>query len=138
MLARWLSSNSEMHGNIRCFWGITVKKSEKWQTLLFICKKSKGRFSKRVFQENKARQIFWKTNIFYPLDKHTYKNLICFVFLKNPFWDSPFCLITDKLLNPCYFFHWFFKTDEPLICAQHWCTHFNKWSPFRKIENITL
>ena len=29
--------------------------------------KAKGRISKRVFHENKARQIFRKTNIFYPL-----------------------------------------------------------------------
>ena len=29
--------------------------------------KAKGRISKRVFQENKARQIFRKTNILYPL-----------------------------------------------------------------------
>ena len=34
--------------------------------------KAKGRISKRVFQENKARQIFWKTNISYPPDTHTY------------------------------------------------------------------
>ena len=25
------------------------------------------------------------------------ENLACFVFLKPPFWDSPFCLITDEL-----------------------------------------
>ena len=29
--------------------------------------KAKGWISKRVFQENKARQVFRKTNIFYPL-----------------------------------------------------------------------
>ena len=33
--------------------------------------KSKGRISKRVFQENRACQIFRKTNISYP-DMHTY------------------------------------------------------------------
>ena len=27
------------------------------------------------------------------------ENLTCFVFLKHPFWDSPFCLITDDLLK---------------------------------------
>ena len=32
-----------------------------------IGNKAKGRISKRVFQENKARQIFRKTNIYYPL-----------------------------------------------------------------------
>ena len=25
------------------------------------------------------------------------ENVMCFVFLKHPFWDSPFCLITDEL-----------------------------------------
>ena len=24
------------------------------------------------------------------------ENLACFVFLKHPFWDSPFCLTTDE------------------------------------------
>ena len=35
----------------------------------FVGNKAKGRISKRVFQENKARQIFLKTNIFYPLTR---------------------------------------------------------------------
>ena len=59
-----------------------------------------------VFQKNKARQIFRKTNISYSLvrtRKCAYQgvrnvpfseNLAFFVFLKHPFWDSPFCLIT--------------------------------------------
>ena len=33
----------------------------------FVGNKAKGRISKRVFQENKARQIFRKTDISYPL-----------------------------------------------------------------------
>ena len=63
----------------------------------FVGNKVKGRISERVFQENKARQVFWKTNIFYPLiRKRTCvyqrvknvrfsENLTCFVFLKHPF-----------------------------------------------------
>ena len=39
---------------------------EKWNSRL------KGRISKRVFQENKEREIFQKTNISYPPDAHTY------------------------------------------------------------------
>ena len=31
-----------------------------------VSSKAKGRISKRVLQENKARQIFWKRNISYP------------------------------------------------------------------------
>ena len=75
----------------------------------FTGNKAKGLSSKRVFQKNKARQIFWKTNIFYPrLDTCTYQgvrnvrfseNLTCFVFLKHSFWDSPFSLITDELIE---------------------------------------
>ena len=33
----------------------------------FDLNKAQGRISKRVLQENKAGQIFWKTNISYPL-----------------------------------------------------------------------
>ena len=57
----------------------------------------------------KARHIFWKTNISYP-QIHTRtsayqgvrnvrfsQNLAWFVFLKHLFWNSSFCLITDKL-----------------------------------------
>ena len=70
--------------------------------------KAKGQISKRVFQENKARQVFRRTNISYPLMRtRTYayqrvrnvrfsENLARFVFLKHPFWDSPFCLIIDE------------------------------------------
>ena len=69
--------------------------------------KAKGRVSKRVFQENKARQIFRKTIISYPLIRtHTCayqgvnvrfpENSVCFVFLKHPFWDSPFRLTTGE------------------------------------------
>ena len=65
----------------------------------FVGNKAKGGISKRVFQENKARQIFQKANISYPPDAHVRfsENLACFVFSKHPFWDSPFCLISDDL-----------------------------------------
>ena len=36
------------------------------------CNKSKGQISKRVFQENKARQIFEKHEHFLPPDMRTY------------------------------------------------------------------
>ena len=59
-----------------------------WQTSLrhcinheFVGNKAKGRISKRVFQENKARQIFRKTNTSYPLIR-----------------TRAFCVITDELL----------------------------------------
>ena len=73
----------------------------------FVGNKAKGRILKRVFQENKARQIFRKTNISYPLIRtrtcayqevrnvRFSENLACFVFLKHPFWDLPVYLITD-------------------------------------------
>ena len=60
-------------------------------------------------QENKTRQIFRKTNISYTLiltrtcayqvvlNFRFSENLTHFVFLLLPFWDSPFCLVTDEL-----------------------------------------
>ena len=71
--------------------------------------KAKVRISKRVFQENKVRQMFRKANISYPLiGRRTCayqgvrnvcfsENLVCVVFLKDPFWYSPFRLITDEM-----------------------------------------
>ena len=61
--------------------------------------KAKGRISKRVFQENKACQIFRKTTISYQGVRNVCfsENLACFVFFKYPFSDSPFCLITDDM-----------------------------------------
>ena len=59
--------------------------------------KARGRISKRVFQENKARQIFRKRNISYPpIRTRTFayqgvrnvrfsENLGCFAFLKHFF-----------------------------------------------------
>ena len=71
---------------------------------------AKWRILKRVFQkQNKARQIFLKTNISYLLIRTSTcayqrvrnvrfsQNLACFVFLKHPIIDSPFCHITDKI-----------------------------------------
>ena len=46
--------------------------------------KAKARISKRVFQENKAREIFRKTNISYPLIRTS----------------TPFCLINDEVEPP--------------------------------------
>ena len=51
----------------------------------FVGNKAKGQISKRVFQEKKVNQIF-RNKIF---------QILTFVFLKHPFLDSPFCLITD-------------------------------------------
>ena len=48
--------------------------------------KAKGRISRRVFQENKAHQIFRKTNISNPVRNVRFsENLACFVFLKHVF-----------------------------------------------------
>ena len=51
---------------------------------------------KPILQENKARQIFWKANISYQRNVRFSENLACFVFMKHPFWDSLFCLITGE------------------------------------------
>ena len=82
----------------------------------FVGNKSKVKISKRVFQENKALQIFRKTSISYPLirtrtcayqelrNNRFSENLACFVFLKQPFWDSPFGLLTATF--PMFLSYW--------------------------------
>ena len=87
--------------------------------------KVKRRISKGVFQENKARQIFRKTNISYPLIRTCtcvyqgvrnisfLENLTCSVFLKHAFWDSLFCLINDEFWNyTALAFHWNFAVHS--------------------------
>ena len=44
-----------------------ISHNESWRYCQFLGKKSKGWISKLVFQGNKARQFFRKTNISYPL-----------------------------------------------------------------------
>ena len=68
-----------------------------------------------VFQENKADQIFRKTNISYLLIRTRTcahqgvrnvsfsENLTCFLLLKHLFWDSPFCLISDDYVKIAVF-----------------------------------
>ena len=70
--------------------------SSQYSTLFrqFVGNKAKGRISKRVVQEKKARQIFRKTNIstcfFFS------ENLPCFFSWKTPFEIRPFALFTDE------------------------------------------
>ena len=62
-----------------------------WQ---YLGNKAKERISKRVFQENKARQ---RTCAYLGVRNVRFaENLACFVFLKHPFWDLLFCLIIDN------------------------------------------
>ena len=84
------------------------------QCSYFVGNKAKGQISKRVFQENEARQIFRKTDIPYPMIRtcayqgvrnfHFSENLTCFVFLKHLFWDSPFGLLPTIHYNACQYF----------------------------------
>ena len=75
---------------VQIFIGISFKTE-------FVGNKAKGRISKRVFQENKARQILQNNKHFLPPDTHTYvlfqrKPL---TMMKNPFYfilRAPFVL----------------------------------------------
>ena len=56
----------------------------------FVGNKAKGRISKRVFQENKARQISRKTNISYPLIRARKKCLFSGKFSVFFSWNTRF------------------------------------------------
>ena len=65
--------------------------------------------------------IYWRNTCAYEGVRNVrfLENLSCFIFLKHPFWDSPFCLITDEVMKiklvlffsrkynaiNCYFFY---------------------------------
>ena len=82
-----------------------------------VCNKPKGRISKRVFQENKARQIFPKNEISHPLIRTRTcvyqgvrnvcfsENLACFVFLNHRFDIRPFGLLANTLQTGRPFYH---------------------------------
>ena len=67
---------------------------------------------------------FPKNEHFLPPDTHTYMcvsgdkkcsffgKLACFVFLKHPFWDSPFCLISDEIWIVVYIKELFMEGDK--------------------------
>ena len=87
-----------------CWTLMSIVILKKWHYNSSVIRQKKGRISKRVFQESKARQIFRETNISYPLipirgvrNVRFSENLACFAFLKHPFWDSHFYLITIQL-----------------------------------------
>ena len=108
-IASW-SIHNDQHAHLGFIYGSRISyHTGLFPSKYFVSNKVKGRISKRVFQENKARQIFRKTSISYPLTRTRMcayqevkivrfsENLACFVFLKHSFWDSSFCLITDEL-----------------------------------------
>ena len=102
-------------------------------SLLFlgmIGNKAEGRTSKRVFQENKALQIFGKTNISYPPDTHTY---VCVSGGKKYFffrkiwralfsWNTHFEICPFALLPTNYAFLMILTNLTMLDFSQPWLT----------------
>ena len=104
--------------------------------IIFVGNKAKERISKLVFQESKARQNFRKTNISYPLIRTrtcAYQGvrnvcfseiLACFAFLKHPFLDSPFYLITDDfqyvMHKPIFIFFTNHNLDFTIVSYSDW------------------
>ena len=72
--------------------------------------RQKGQSQNGCFKKTKHVEFSEKRTFFYPLIRtgtcayqgvktvRFSENLTCFVFLKYPFWGSPFCLITVKML----------------------------------------
>ena len=83
-----------------------------WNELLdievIVSNNPKGRISKRCFKKTKHVKFSEKRTFLIPWYAHVRniwivrnvcfsEYLACFVFLKHPFWDSLFCLITDVI-----------------------------------------
>ena len=96
----------------------------------FVGNKAKGRISKRVFQERKARPIFRKTNIFHPLVRTwcAYQgvrnvrfsgNWTCFFTWSTRFEIRPFALLPANCL--CLFretWYCLYQRKVPLLLSQ--------------------
>ena len=70
----------------------------------------KGESQNGCFKKTKHAKFSEKRTILNPWDAHVRnicfsENLARFVFLKNPFWDSPFCLITDVVVLIVFFYN---------------------------------
>ena len=83
----------------------------------FVGNKVNGRISKRVFQENKTRQIYRKTNISYQGVRNVCfsENLTCFVFLKTRLKIRPFTLLPT---NSPYFLVCINNFEDTLFILQ--------------------
>ena len=111
-----------------------------------------------MFQENKIRQIFRKTNIFYPLKcayqgvRNVYfsENLTCFVFLKHRFDIRLFALLPTIYVmshiswvnNSTFWKGW---NEYPLILKILPETALNSfkpvipfWAPLKTLENLRI
>ena len=94
LLSTTVAQNFFLYYPLKLHFAVALIES-RYQGSCFVGNKPKVRISKRMFQENKGRQIFQKTNMSYPLDTpRTYQELrnVClsedlasFVFLKHPF-----------------------------------------------------
>ena len=81
---------------------VTLEVIQNGRLIEFVGNEAKGRISKRVFQENKARQISRKTNISYPLiHNHTcaYQGVRNVCFLENTRFEI--CLFALLPTNWC-------------------------------------
>ena len=93
--------------------------------------RQKGESQNWCFKETKHAKFSEKRTFVTPWCARTYQgvrnvrfseNLACFVFLKHPFWDSPFCLITDE----------FYASK---ISFENFLTHAWSMFPFYKPKN---
>ena len=66
------------------FNGTSEEEESKFFNIQFVDNTAEGRISKRVFQENKARQIFRKTNVCVSGSKKVFGKFGMLCFLKTP------------------------------------------------------
>ena len=114
-------------------WFITIQRFAKVVYDEFLERRSSSVITQKSESQNggnkKAKPVKFSEknpNISYPeIRRHGVRNvrffsenLVCFAFLLPPFWDSPFCLITDEFSFHLYYIKW----DEwkYLLCRWNW------------------
>ena len=106
--------------NLTCLrqWKKLVNYALYHNSLDFVGNKAKGRVWKRVFKENKARQIFRKMNISYPLTSIRYQGVFWKIWHALFSWNTRFAIRPFALL----------QTISKLYCNHYYSSFFSIFS----------
>ena len=97
------------------YFSLSVRnQDEKGQREYSLVIRQKGKSQNECFKKTKHARFSEKRTFLTPWYAHVggrirgvrnvrfSENLACFVFLKHPFWDSPFCLNTDEISSSVF------------------------------------
>ena len=83
---------------IHSFFDVPILSKTLWKGLISTVTRQKGESQNGCFKKTKHSNFSQKRTFLPPWYAHVRSEILtCFVFLKHPLWDSPFCVIIDDL-----------------------------------------